>query len=226
MNAMAYLRVSTDKQADSGLGIEAQQAACEQWAAANGYDLQVFVDEGISGAADIADRPALLDALQAIGKGDVLLVAKRDRLSRKRTNMGLIEYMIEKAGARLVSVAGEGTDEEDPMSALIQSTIFDLLAQMERIQASVRTKAAMAAKRRRGEYLGGVVPFGQRLAADGVRLETDQDEASILDVIKRLQTEGLSLRAIADELNRRGIHRRDGQAWHHVAVTRAIKGAA
>ena len=140
--------------------------------------------------------------------------------------MGLLEYMTSKAGARIVSAAGEGTDADDPLSALIQTTIYDLLAQMERVQASVRTKAALAAKRRRGEYTGGKVPFGKAIAADGVHLVDCAEEQAILAEIAALQAEGLSLRKIADELNARGVTRRNGNAWHHVAVSRAIKGAA
>lgn len=226
MRAIGYVRVSTDKQADTGHGLSAQRDALEAWAASEGVELVVFADEGVSGATDPANRPGLTDALAALGNGDVLLVAKRDRLSRDRSTMGLLEYMIGKAGARLVSTAGEGTDETDPLSALIQTTIYDLLAQMERVQASVRTKAAMQAKRKRGEYTGGTVPFGSRLAANGVHLEDDPTEQSILADIAALQASGLSLRKIADELNKRGVTRRDGARWHHVAVSRAIKGAA
>jgi len=225
--AIAYLRVSTDKQADSGHGINAQLDACEKWAADNGCELvAVYRDEGISGAADPSQRPGLTDALAALDGVGVLLVAKRDRLSRDRSTMGLLEYMTAKTGARIVSAAGEGTDTDDPLSALIQTTIYDLLAQMERVQASVRTKAALAAKRRRGEYTGGKIPFGKALASNGVHLVDCIEEQTILAEIAALQSEGLSLRKIADELNARGVARRNGKAWHHVAVSRAIKGAA
>lgn len=205
MKAIAYLRVSTAHQAESGLGIEAQRAACKQWADDNGAELvDVFTDEGISGAADVDKRPALLLALDALEAGAVLLVAKRDRLSRKKTTMGLIEYMVDKAGAELVSAAGEGTNTDDPMSALIQTTIYDLLAQMERVQASMRTKAALAAKRARGEKTGGDVPYGKTVDESG-KLH-DGDDADIGARIADLRdNEGLSYREIARRLEDYGF---------------------
>lgn len=226
MRAIAYLRVSTDKQADSGHGINAQRDACERWAADNGYELAaVYADEGVSGATDPSSREGLTDALADLGNGDVLLVAKRDRLSRDRSTMGLLEYMTTKAGARIVSAAGEGTDAEDPLSALIQTTIYDLLAQMERVQASVRTKAALAAKKRRGERVGAI-PYGMQLAADGVHLEEHPAEQEVIAAVLEYRAAGLSLRAIADRLEARGWATRTGRTFAATQVSRIIKGAA
>lgn len=224
--AIGYIRVSTDKQADAGHGLSAQRDALEAWAASEGAELVVFADEGVSGATDPANRPGLTDALAALGNGDVLLVAKRDRLSRDRSTMGLLEYMIGKSGARLVSTAGEGTDENDPLSALIQTTIYDLLAQMERVQASVRTKAAMQAKRKRGEYTGGLAPYGQRVSADGVHLEADEGEQAIIAAVVEYRAAGLSLRAIAERLQARGFTTRTGGKFAATQVKRIIEGAA
>lgn len=225
--AIAYLRVSTDKQAEAGHGINAQLDAVTAWAADNGYELTaVYRDEGWSGATDPSERPGLTDALAELERGDVLLVAKRDRLSRDRSTMGLLEYMTDKAGARIVSAAGEGTDTDDPLSALIQTTIYDLLAQMERVQASVRTKAAMAAKRRRGEYTGGRVPYGYQIAADGVALEENAAEQAVIAAVLEYRAAGLSLRAIADRLEAKGFATRTGRKFAATQISRIIKGAA
>ena len=213
MKAIAYLRVSTTHQAESGLGIEAQRAACEKWAVDNGAELaDVFTDEGISGAADVDKRPALLLALDALEAGAVLLVAKRDRLSRKKTTMGLIEYMVDKAGAELVSAAGEGTNTDDPMSALIQTTIYDLLAQMERVQASMRTKAALAAKRARGEKTGGAVPYGKTVDAAG-KLHDGDDAGIGARIVDLRDNEGLSYREIARRLEDYGFEPKGKQFY-------------
>jgi len=224
--AIGYVRVSTDKQADSGHGINAQLDALTAWAEENGYTLAaVYTDAGVSGAADPSEREGLTDALAAIGAGDVLLIAKRDRLSRDRSTMGLLEYMINKAGGRIVSAAGEGTDTEDPLSALIQTTVYDLLAQMERVQASVRTKAALAAKRRRGEYTGGGVPYGQQLASCGVMLEPAPAEQEVIAAVLEYRAAGLSYPKIAARLAGQGFTTRKGGKFAAMSVSRIYKGA-
>ena len=108
--AYGYLRVSTSEQAGSGLGLEAQTAAIT--AAAGRLGLIVadsFTDAGVSGGLPLEERPALLPALDALRRGDVLIVAKRDRLGRDVLNVAMIERLAERKGARIVSAAGEGT---------------------------------------------------------------------------------------------------------------------
>lgn len=111
--ALAYLRVSTDQQAESGLGLEAQEAAVRSAASRLRLDLgRVFVDAGTSGSLGIEDRPVLLEAVAALRRGDVLLVSKRDRIGRDVVAVALIERLISKRGARVVSAAGEGTESD------------------------------------------------------------------------------------------------------------------
>lgn len=212
MRAIIYLRVSTSHQAQSGLGLEAQLATCEQWAEQNGaVSVEVYTDEGISGGKGPNDRPGLLDALNALQSGDVLLAAKRDRFAREMTYMGMIERMAEKAGAAVVSAAGEGTQTDDPMAAFFQSRMADLFAEYERLQASLRTKAALAAKRARGEKTGGAVPYGHTVDAEG-RLH-DGDDAAIGAMIVDLRDEGLSYREIANRLENAGFEPKGKQFY-------------
>ena len=85
-HAIAYIRVSTEQQTDSGLGLEAQQASIAASAIRLGLELsRTFVDAGTSGSLAIEDRPVLLDAVAALRRGDVLLVAKRDRLGDRKS---------------------------------------------------------------------------------------------------------------------------------------------
>jgi DNA invertase Pin-like site-specific DNA recombinase len=82
MNAVAYLRVSTDEQAESRAGLEAQLHAITRHCERHGLTLAgTFSDEGVSGAAQLDKRPGLLDAVNAVTRGAVLLVSKRDRLA-------------------------------------------------------------------------------------------------------------------------------------------------
>jgi DNA invertase Pin-like site-specific DNA recombinase len=221
--AVAYLRVSTEQQADSGLGLEAQQASVT--AAANRLKLplvQTFVDAGTSGSLVIEDRPVLLDAVAALKRGDVLLLAKRDRLGRDVIAVAMIERLVAKRGARIISAAGEGTESDDP-SGILMRRLIDSFGEYERLIISARTRAALAAKRRRGERVSGVVPFGYVLAADRKTLNADADEQSTIELIRSLRASGLSMPAIADELNRRGLRTRAGSPWRFEYVRGVLK---
>jgi len=224
LNAIGYLRVSTDQQAESGLGLDAQRASVRATADRLGLGLRdVFVDAGVSGALSIAARPVLVQAVGALRRGDVLLVAKRDRLGRDVIEVAMIERLILKRGARVVSAAGEGTDNDDPSSVLLRRLI-DSFAEYERLIISARTKAALAAKRAKGERVGNL-PFGSQLAADGVRLEPAPVEQRLLATIRALRADGRSTRRIADDLNADGHTTRKGTPWRHEYVARELRKA-
>ena len=165
-HAIGYRRVSTAEQAGSGLGLDAQQTAIVVSAARLGLALkETFTDAGISGGLPLEQRPGLLSALDALGKGDVLIVAKRDRLGRDVLNVAMFERLAERKGARIVSAAGEGTDTNDPTSRLMRQ-IVDCFAEYERAIIRARTRAALAVKKARGERVGGI-RFGSRHASAG-----------------------------------------------------------
>ena len=86
------------------------------------------------------------------------MVAKRDRLARDMMLSCWIQKEVKRRGARVVSVAGEGTESDDP-SAVLMGQMIDAFAQYERSIIGVRTAAALAAKRRRGEKTGGMSPL-------------------------------------------------------------------
>lgn len=219
--AIAYLRVSTDDQA---LGPEAQRAAIGRWALAAGVEVVGWhVDQGVSGAAPLDRRWALLAAvadLEEQGAG-VLVVAKRDRLARDVMAAAMIESMAARVGARVLSAAGEG--EGDDPSALLMRRMVDAFAEYERALIAARTRAALAVKRGRGE-LTGTAPLGKAIADDGIKLVEDAAERRALDLIGELRAGGMSLRAIVDELNARGIPAR-GERWHLTTVARLCRVA-
>ena len=108
----------------SGLSLEAQPAAVT--AAAGRFSLVldgVFVDAGTSGSLSVADRPVLMEAIVALKRGDVLLVAKRDRLGRDVYEVLGIQRLIATRGARVVSAAWEGTDADSPSDVLMRGLI-------------------------------------------------------------------------------------------------------
>ncbi|TGQ27673.1 MULTISPECIES: recombinase family protein [unclassified Mesorhizobium] len=141
MKYVGYYRVSTKKQARSGLGLEAQQQMVRQFADAHGELVGEFV-EVESGRND--RRVELAKAINAAKKaGASLLIARLDRFSRR---VSFISAMMEK-GVRLVIV-------EMPNATDFQLHIFAALAQEERRLISERTKAALVQAKRRGAVLG------------------------------------------------------------------------
>ena len=210
--AVGYRRVSTADQADSGLGLEAQQAAIEAAAARLGVPLvQTFTDAGVSGGLALEYRPALIAAVDMVGAGDILLVAKRDRLGRDVLNVAMVERLVERRGGRVYSAAGEGTDDDGPTGQLMR-TMVDAFAAYERAIIRNRTKSAMAAAKKRGQRVG-CVPWGHRVGDDGRTLVPNATERDVLAEIHRLRARGYALISIADELNGRGWRNRQGRPW-------------
>lgn len=219
MKTVAYLRVSTDEQAQSGLGLEAQlEAITKKFGAPDA----VYQDE-VSGSK--ADRVGLLAALDTLRRGDVLAVAKRDRLSRDVYLSCWIEKEAKKRGAEIRSAAGEGTEGSDPVNSLMRH-IVDAFAQYEREIIGQRTAAALRQKKRKGEKTGGAVPFGysERIGEDGVkRLVADPDEQKIIEDVSNLKNSGYSLRQIARELEADGITSKGGsKVWSAEKVKRIV----
>lgn len=210
--AVAYCRVSTSDQADSGLGIEAQQAAIETAAARLGITLaQTFTDAGVSGGLALEYRPGLIGAIDAIQSGDLLIVSRRDRLGRDLLNVAMIERLVERRGARVYSAAGEGTDDDGPTGRLMRQ-IIDAFSEYERALIRARTRAAMAAAKKRGQVVGRV-PFGKAVGDDGRTLVPHEGERRVLAEIHRLRNRGFALFSIAEELNARGWRNRQGRLW-------------
>ncbi len=221
MTAYAYIRVSTDDQATSGAGLAAQRDACTRYAETHDEVLaDVFSDEGVSGAASLDKRPALLEALAVLDKGDVLLVAKRDRLGRDPLVVAMIEAAVKRKGARIVSAAGEGTEADDPTSILMRR-IVDAFGEYERLVIGARTKAALQAKKTRNERTGSV-PYGKSLADDGVTLLDNPAEQAVIAEARQLHDAGMSLRKIASSLEEKGFMARNGKPFAAVQIQRMV----
>jgi len=225
MKAIAYLRVSTDEQSESGHGLAAQLDACQAYADRAGLDLAATYQDDISGAAGLDKRSGLLDAIAGLRRGDVLIVAKRDRLGRDPIALAMIEAAVSRKGARVVSAAGEGTEGDGPTDVLMRRMV-DAFAEYERLVIGARTKAALKAKIDRNERVGKV-RFGYDLAADNVTLIENPAEQEAIAIIADLRQAGESLRSIAGELDRLGIQTKEGNGtWSHTAVNRILKRAA
>ena len=238
--AVGLIRVSTAKQAESGLGEAAQRASIIELAAKLGLSLDpahIFSDSAVSGDLPLDQRPALLDAIATLGPapGDVLLVAKRDRAGRDPVTVMLAEREIAKRGGRLVSCAGECSDQDGPTGVFMRAVI-DAVSQLERANTAIRTRLALRAKKARGGCVGQV-PYGMILPPDprpldrnGKRIGRDErvmvrDEspevAQGLRVLRYGRVAGVSYAALAKELNVFGVKAHGGAAWQ-ASATRSV----
>jgi site-specific DNA recombinase len=221
---IAYVRVSTMRQADEGVSLDAQHAKLEAYAAL--YDLQivdVVVDAGQS--AKTLDRPGLQRALASLRKGDAdaLLVVKLDRLTRSVADLGsLIDSYFAPGKAALLSVS-EQIDTRSAGGRLVLNVLASV-SQWEREAIGERTSAAMQHLRSEGQYTGGAAPYGYTLQADGTLGENDAEQ-TIIRAARELRASGLSLRAVAAELAKRGHVSRTGKPFVACAVA-SMTGAA
>ena len=222
---VAYIRVSTDKQAEHGVSLEAQRAKVEAYAAL--YDLELVaieVDAGVS--AKTLDRPALKRALALLesGQADALLVVKLDRLTRSVRDLGeLVERYFATSRWSLLSVS-EQIDTRTAAGRLVLNVLASV-AQWEREATGERTSAAMKHKAAQREFTGGEERYGFRLAADGVHLEEQPAEQELLRVARELRQAGRSLRAVAFELDQRGLKSRRGKTFAPSQVRCLLRAA-
>lgn len=217
--AVAYLRVSTE---DQHLGPEAQRVAIEAFLGVRKTDCVAYVVEHVSGATPPEARPGVLEALARVraSRAGVLVVAKRDRLARDVPGAAAAERLFREAGARVLSADGMGNGD-DPASRLM-ATIADGFAEYERALIAGRTRAALAVKRSRGERVGAV-PYGYRLAADGVHLEPVEAEQALVARARELRGEGLPLREVGRILFEEGYASRRARPLHPQQVARILQ---
>jgi DNA invertase Pin-like site-specific DNA recombinase len=217
-NFVSYIRVSTDRQGKSGLGLEAQRKAVTDFLNGGNWSLLKEFKEVESGSRD--DRPQLAKAMAHCRLHNAtLVIAKLDRLSRDAHFL----LGLQKAGVRFVAA-------DMPEANEMIVGIMAVVAQAERKMISKRTKDALAAAKARGQVLGGKRP-GQRIDDDiraaGRAAQADRARARAADiapVIADMRSEGVtSLRTLAKGLEERGITTANGSAiWTPAAVSRLL----
>ncbi len=221
--AIGYIRVSTDKQADHGVSLDAQRAKLAAYAAL--YDLtlvDVIVDAGVS--AKTLDRPGLQRALGMLrtGQASALLVAKLDRLTRSVKDLGtLVDDYFSSDAYTLLSVA-DSIDTRTAAGRLVLN-VLGSVAQWERETIGERTSEALAHKRSQGEKTGGDVPYGYQLDADGKTLVAEPGEQTLIAAIRTARQRGLSQRAVVADLARQGFTTRQGTALRLTQVQRIMR---
>jgi DNA invertase Pin-like site-specific DNA recombinase len=217
MKAVAYYRVSTQKQGNSGLGLEAQSNAIHSYTQEHKAELLASFTEIESGKKD--DRPELGKALRlAKLTGATLVIAKLDRLSRNAAFL----LTLRDSGVRFVCA-------DMPHADSLTIGVLALVAQQEREAISKRTREALGAAKRRGQRLGnphGAAALrraqkGNQAANEARQRKAAERLASLKPIIEELREQGItSLREMADALNQRGIKTPRGFSWHPASVSR------
>lgn len=225
MKFISYIRVSTQRQGQSGLGLEAQQTAVAQFVTQRGGKvLREFV-EVESGRK--SDRPQLAAAIAAAkAEGAVLLIAKLDRLAR---NVAFVAALLE-SGAEVQAA-------DMPEANRFMLHILAAVAENEAEAISTRTKAALAAAKARGVALGwaqsnrdpethrAATQKGNAVSAEVRSAKAESFAEQLRPVIREIGGDA-SLSAIARELNARGIRTQRGKAWSPVQVSRVLERLA
>lgn len=226
---VAYCRVSTKQQGQSGLGMEAQKTAVEAYAKQNGARVAGLYVEVESGKK--ADRPELAKALAHARRSKaVLCVAKLDRLARN------VEFL-----ARVLNAGTEFVACDNPAANRLTLHILAAVAENEAKAISDRTKAALQAAKDRGIKLGsareghwkGREKARKQGASKGALVSAEvrskaalEAYADLLPKMQALKTDGLSLQAIAGKLNEEGYTTRRGRPWNPVQVGRVLERAS
>jgi DNA invertase Pin-like site-specific DNA recombinase len=206
VRTIGYVRVSTDEQARSGLGLDDQRHRLEQEAAHRGWaPLCLVVDDGYSGSS--LERPGIAAALEALaaGEADALVVAKLDRLSRSLVDFVGLTERAERERWALVAL-DLGVDTTTPAGEMV-ANVMASFAQYERRVIAQRTRDALAALKRRGVRLGRPVEL--------------DDEIRVRIVARR--QEGATLREIAAELTADGIPTARSGRWHAATVAKVVR---
>lgn len=217
--AIGYIRVSTEKQANEGVSLEAQKARIVSWCKTNDYELvKVYVDAGISGKR-MDTRKELLAALASLKKGMALVSYSLSRLARSTKDALAIGEAVAKKKADMVSL----TEQIDTTTAAgkMMFQMLSVLAEFERNLVAERTTNALQHKKRTGQKYTNQTPYGFE-AIEG-RLVQVQQEAEIVAEIQASRSSGNTLQSIADTLNGRGIPTKTGKQWAPATIHLLLK---
>lgn len=221
-----YTRVSTDRQADVGLGLDVQESSIRSWAKAEGHRIVGVYSDAVSGAKELEDRPALADAIGAVRGRRVagIVVARLDRLARDLVLQEQLLAEVRRLGGDVFTTsAGEAgfllDDPDDPSRRMIRQ-VLGAVAEYERGMIALRLRSGRQRKSENGGYAYGAPGFGYR--AEGGELVEDPQEQAVIARIAELHGAGRSLRQIAETLTAEGHRPRRSDVWHPQSLARIV----
>ena len=217
MAIYGYCRVSTLKQADEGESLDVQRRQIEGYAHMHGLTLtEVLVEGGVSGSVPVEERPVGGALFAKLGRGDIVIAAKLDRLFRSALDALKVVESLKGRGVKLHLLDLGGDIAGNGISKLFL-TIAAAFAEAERDRIRERIGQVKADQKARGRYLGGSIPFGYRLDDDGELAPNEAQQGAIREIVA-MKSQGLSLRAIAAEMQAKG------HKISHVGVQGVLRG--
>lgn len=221
MKAIGYIRVSTEEQANSGLGLDAQKLRIEAQASALGYELSEIIEDAGKSGKDL-NRPGAQRILELVKTkaADAVIVLKLDRLTRSVRDLGLLLDLFTKSEVALIAVTE--SLNTSTASGRFMVHLLGSVAQWERETISERTTAALAVKRARGERLGGYAPYGWD-DVGGKLVRNEHEQRGIKSMIEAHRA-GCSLRQIADKMEYFGYPTKNGKTkWSAQSIKQVIE---
>jgi DNA invertase Pin-like site-specific DNA recombinase len=217
MKAVGYVRVSTEEQASQGVSLEAQIEKIRAYAGLYDIELvEIITDAGVS--AKTLDRTGLNKALTMLEAGEVeaLVIVKLDRLTRSVRDL---DYLLENYFASRFSLmsVSEQVDTRTAGGRLVLNVLMSV-AQWERETIGERTSQALQHKKAQGEHIGGV-GFGYKVTAK--KLVQSKEHETVAAIVE-MRGQGMTLTAIADQLNAEGIKTARGGQWYAKTVSNII----
>lgn len=222
--AAIYLRVSTDEQAKSGLGLEAQEERCRAYALVKGWSIfGIYTDPGVSGSTEPRDRRAFAELLRDLEAGsfDVVIVLKLDRLVRRVVWCYQTIAHLEAKGCAFVS-ASEGFDTSVSLGRLMMG-ILATFAEFDVDRIRERTREALAAKKVRRERIGAAY-YGIRVTDQGEELDVPIEREAIARIVA-LRRQGKPLREIAYILTQEEVPTKRGGRWAPATIAKVLQRA-
>lgn len=168
----------------------------------------------------LSQRQTLMEAIDTLKRGDILLCTRSDRLSRSAETLFMIKALVYKRGATIEFTDGTNAQTAKDPATWIQSKMLETLAEYEKVVLSSRIRRAYVEKRKKGECLG-FIPYGYR--KKGIYMVEDESEQMILRVMVDLYRRGETYAAITRTLNDQKIFCRKGTPWKRQNVTTLLK---
>lgn len=224
---LCYARVSTEEQAADGTtSLAEQERKCRglaQMRGASKYDVEIFVDAGVSGSVPLGERPAGQEMLARAKAGDVICAAKLDRLFRSASDaLNTVEGLKARGvSVILLDIASEPVNENGV--AKLFFSILASVAEFERDRIAERIADGRRGKKDRGGHVGGVAPYGFRIEGDGrdaTLVPVEQEQRLLKFVSARAHLKPMQLKR---ELDAGNFRTRTGREFQIVQVQRLLK---